>query len=73
MIPKPAIGFTDAMKKAYRDGKIKDESAQCVQECWKVGWRPQDVYMGAGGTPIMPGKGEMVVVTAVELVESLTK
>ena len=69
-MPKAAIVFTEAQKKAYREGKIKDASAPCIGECLKEGFRPQDIRMDAQGRPVLPGGGAMNVPTAGEVVAS---
>lgn len=70
-MPKPAIAFSEAQKRAYRDGTIQDQSAPLLGQCLVVGYRPQDLTSGAGGNPVMPGGGQMSVVSVGELVESL--
>lgn len=58
-------------KRAYRDGTYTDESAPCIGDCLKVGFRPQDLNIAPDGTKHMPGQGEMTLTTAAQLVESL--
>ena len=70
-MPKPSIVFTEAQKKAYRDGTIEDASAPTVRDCLAVGFRPQDVVVDANGQLVMPGAGLMNLTTMGELVESL--
>lgn len=71
LLPKPAIRFTEAQKKGYRDGTIMDETAPTMGDCLAVGFRPQDMVVGADGRPTMPGRGTTDVVTVGELLESL--
>ena len=70
-MPKPALSFTEAQKKAYRDGSIQDRSAPCLGECLAVGYRPQDTSMDADGRPVLPGGGRMRLVSVEELIRSL--
>ena len=71
LIPKPAITFTEAQKRGYRDGSTVDEGAPCLGECMGVGWRQRDMVLTADGTPALPAPGEMTVVSVGELVQSL--
>lgn len=71
LIPKPAVAFTEAHKRGYRDGYIVDESAPCLGECFGVGRRRQDMFLMADGSLALPGGGEMNFVSAGVLVQSL--
>ena len=71
LMPKPALSFTEAQKKAYRDGSVQDRSAPCLGECLADGYRPQDQSMGADGRPVVPGGGRMSFVSVGELIRSM--
>ena len=71
ILPKPAIVFTEAQKKCYRDGSITDQNAPWFGDCLGVGWRPQDMYVGADGRRVMPGSGEMSLPTVAEVLDSI--
>lgn len=64
MLPKPALGFTEEQKRAYRDGTIREDAgnAPSIVECMQPGWK------GPNMTARMP---QVEPVTVGEIVESL--
>ena len=73
LMPKPAIGFTDAQQRGYRNGTIKDATAPCVGECLTAGYRPNNMLVGLNGHLKLPSSGVWNLPSASELVESLKK
>lgn len=71
LIPRGAVGFSNAQKAKYAAADFEDKNGPTLGECMLPGFRPQDMRVGVDGNPVMPGRAVMNTATAAELVASL--
>lgn len=71
LLPRVAIGFSEEMRKAYGDGSINDGNAPTFGDCLRPGFGVEDGSVNAEGNLVLPGSGEMTLVRAGDVVQSM--